>query len=117
MSLPLGRTRDGSNNTNNWAESAFLVFDKVFLDMRKNKRYVGCSLHQSVCIHPETTGSIDRLGAIILNEWFLYYEETEQNSAIILAQIQDDILHAYNLWDSNWIDPVQDWIYRVWFHK
>lgn len=38
IGLPLGQTRDGTFNTNNWTEAAFKTFDLVFLESRKNKR-------------------------------------------------------------------------------
>jgi len=41
LGLPEGATRDGFWNTNNWAEALFKVFQKVFLNFRKNKRYSG----------------------------------------------------------------------------
>lgn len=60
---------------------------------------------------------IDRLGAIILNEWFPYYEETEENPMAVPVQIQDEIGQAYNIWDSNWVEKVVDQTYRVRFHE
>jgi hypothetical protein len=38
IGMPENQTRDGSWNTNNWAETAFKTFDTVFLDNRMNKR-------------------------------------------------------------------------------
>ncbi|KAF7965873.1 hypothetical protein HWV62_41176 [Athelia sp. TMB] len=38
IGLPLGQTRDGTFNTNNWTEAAFKTFDLIFLESRKNKR-------------------------------------------------------------------------------
>lgn len=40
IGLPAGQTRDGTWNVNNWTERAFLAFDTIFLDNRRNKRYV-----------------------------------------------------------------------------
>ena len=40
IGLPAGQTRDGTWNVNNWTERAFLVFDTIFLDNRRNKQQV-----------------------------------------------------------------------------
>ena len=41
IGLPSGQTHDGTWNVNNWVEWGFRVFDSVFLDTRKNKRWDG----------------------------------------------------------------------------
>lgn len=38
IGMPPAQTREGTWNVNNWIESAFRVFDTVFLDNRRNKR-------------------------------------------------------------------------------
>jgi hypothetical protein len=40
IGLPPGRARDGVWSTNNHNEASFKVFDSVFLELRKNKRFV-----------------------------------------------------------------------------
>lgn len=40
IGMPSDQTRDGTWSVNNWNEHGFLVFDGMFLDNRKNKRYL-----------------------------------------------------------------------------
>ncbi|KAJ7780291.1 hypothetical protein DFH07DRAFT_950332 [Mycena maculata] len=54
IGMPANQTRDGSWNTNNWAETAFRTFDTVFLDNWMNK-------------------CIDRLASIILNDFLPFF--------------------------------------------
>jgi hypothetical protein len=38
IGMPVGQTRDGTWNVNNWTERSFLLFDTIFLDNWRNKR-------------------------------------------------------------------------------
>lgn len=46
MGLPVGQTRDEAWNTNNHIESAFKVFDVVFLELLQNKRLANSNAHR-----------------------------------------------------------------------
>ncbi|KAJ7743233.1 hypothetical protein DFH07DRAFT_979671 [Mycena maculata] len=54
IGMPPGQSRDGTWNTNNWAETAFKQFNVIFLDNKHNKR-------------------IDRLASIILNDHLPFF--------------------------------------------
>ncbi|KIJ43097.1 hypothetical protein M422DRAFT_253594 [Sphaerobolus stellatus SS14] len=95
IGLPPGMTRDGTANTNNWSESAFLTFDKVWLQNRKNKR-------------------IDCLGGIILDFLISYelWQDSDKKSRIP-HHIQEMNFEAYQLWDSDCIREIREEEYRV----
>ncbi|KIJ26277.1 hypothetical protein M422DRAFT_272665 [Sphaerobolus stellatus SS14] len=94
INLPPGQTRNGSYATNNWSEAAFLTFNKVFLNLRKNKR-------------------IDRLAAIILGECFPFYEFWPSVEARIPRQIEDMYFRAYQLWDNDHVISYSERTFRV----
>ncbi|KIJ31481.1 hypothetical protein M422DRAFT_266859 [Sphaerobolus stellatus SS14] len=94
INLPPGQTRNGTYATNNWSEAAFLTFNKIFLNLRKNKR-------------------IDRLAAIILGEFFPFYEFWPSAEAHIPRQTEDMYFRAYQLWDNNHISSFPERTFRV----
>ncbi|KIJ46841.1 hypothetical protein M422DRAFT_249585 [Sphaerobolus stellatus SS14] len=94
IGLPSGRTRDGSFNTNNFSEAAFLVFDRVFLDHRKNKR-------------------IDRLALIIVLEWLPFYEFWPSEQRAIPQEIREANLVAHTIWELGLVAHLKDRIYRI----
>ncbi|KAG8955776.1 hypothetical protein FRC03_011062 [Tulasnella sp. 419] len=96
INLPKDQTRDGTWNTNNWVESAFRVFDAVFLGHRKNKR-------------------IDRLAMIILYEYFPFYRYWRSSGAKQVPQyLITASLRGHALWERGLIDVIGEQRYRVW---
>ncbi|KIJ55981.1 hypothetical protein M422DRAFT_239158 [Sphaerobolus stellatus SS14] len=94
ISLPPGITRNGSYNTNNWTESAWLTFDKTILNMRANKR-------------------IDRLLLLIRAYFFPMYEQWPPEAKRIPREIEKMYALAYTLWDLGMIEYREKRIYEV----
>ncbi|KIJ45816.1 hypothetical protein M422DRAFT_250602 [Sphaerobolus stellatus SS14] len=94
INLLPGQTKNGTYATNNWSEAAFLTFNKVFLSLRKNKQ-------------------IDHLAAIILGEYFPFYEFWPSAEARIPQQIEDMYFRAYQLWDNNHVISFPGRTFRV----
>ncbi|KIJ40861.1 hypothetical protein M422DRAFT_256022 [Sphaerobolus stellatus SS14] len=94
INLPPGQTRNGTDAINNWSEAAFLTFNKIFLNLRKNKR-------------------IDRLAAIILGKFFPFCEFWPSAEAHIPRQTEDMYFRAYQLWDNNHISSFPERTFRV----
>ncbi|KIJ43275.1 hypothetical protein M422DRAFT_253479 [Sphaerobolus stellatus SS14] len=92
--LPPGVTRDGSYNTNNWTESAWLVFDKTILNMRANKR-------------------IDRLLLLIRAYFFPMYEQWPPEAKRIPREIEEMYALAYTLWDLGFVQHREKRVYEV----
>jgi hypothetical protein len=89
MGLPEpGATRDGVLNTNNWIESAFKVFKSVFLGGRKNRRWAALS----------TLAGIDRLIAVLINDYFPYYSMWPVNEPRPSAEVLAVQEQGYELW-------------------
>ncbi|KAF8584271.1 hypothetical protein K439DRAFT_1616877 [Ramaria rubella] len=82
IGLPRGQTRDGTWNVNNWEERSFLIFDTVFLDNRRNKR-------------------IDHLGAIILNDFFPFYQYWTGSPKRISQEHLALNYAAHKLWEDS----------------
>ncbi|KLT38286.1 hypothetical protein CC85DRAFT_267427, partial [Cutaneotrichosporon oleaginosum] len=85
--LPPWVTRDGPWSTNNFVESAFNVFDRIFLDCRANKR-------------------VDRLVDILITEYFPWYEANQHKEPrfdrIHAAAVRNGLL----LWQTDSIRVV-----------
>ncbi|KIJ52993.1 hypothetical protein M422DRAFT_43171 [Sphaerobolus stellatus SS14] len=84
MSFPPGKTRDGSYNTNNFTEAAWLVIDKSILNMRANKR-------------------IDHLLLLLRTHFFPLYEYWPPGVKSIPREIEEMYALAYNLWDLDFV--------------
>ncbi|EED82568.1 predicted protein [Postia placenta Mad-698-R] len=81
IGLPSTQTRDGTWNTNNWVESAFRVFDSVFLEHRVNKR-------------------IDRLASIILNDYLPFYRFWQPEHRALPAEVVQMNRLAHLIWET-----------------
>ncbi|KAJ6497245.1 hypothetical protein DFH09DRAFT_945637 [Mycena vulgaris] len=82
IGMPLDQSRDGTWNTNNWAETAFKQFNSVFLDNKHNKR-------------------IDRLALVILTQHLPYFKYFPTPSRPEARDYVDLNLDAYALWESD----------------
>ncbi|KAJ7129873.1 hypothetical protein C8R43DRAFT_957352 [Mycena crocata] len=89
IGMPANQSRDGTWNTNNFTESAFKTFDSVFLDNRQNKR-------------------IDRLAAVILNDFLPYYQYWRPKDRNPPKDIIEMHFNAYTLWDRGAVTVVRD---------
>ncbi|KAJ9120593.1 hypothetical protein QFC22_002522 [Naganishia vaughanmartiniae] len=95
-----GATRDGVLNTDNWIESAFKTFKAIFLGGKKNRR-------------------VDRLIAVLLNDYFPYYALWSVEEARPSRELLDLMERGYQLWKGAVFrkhseKPVRKWIV---YHK
>lgn len=96
--LPPGQTRDGVWNTNNFVESAFRVFNAVFLENRRNKRCVadeGCSIKIISRVN-----RIDRLLTIILEDLFTFYRLWPPRDMNVPADLVRKSKKGHDIWAS-----------------
>ncbi|KAK4701657.1 hypothetical protein P7C70_g4573, partial [Phenoliferia sp. Uapishka_3] len=94
--LRAGESRDGVN-TNNPAEATFAAFYKVMLNNRINHR-------------------IDHLGLIILDRWYLYYEEHDRINNSMDSGLIATYSRAVDLWEWGVIevaDAAEPRVYTV----
>jgi hypothetical protein len=108
--LPDGQTRDGPWNTNNWVEASFRTFNAVFLENRKNKRYV-LMIPDSNCDHTLISilqTSIDRLLSIILDDFFMFYQFWGPGKARPDKKLVNVFKAGHDLWSSGHVFPCQD---------
>ncbi|KAJ7640529.1 hypothetical protein B0H17DRAFT_884651, partial [Mycena rosella] len=89
IGMPANQTRDGTWNTNNWAETAFKTFDSVFLDNRMNKR-------------------IDRLAVIILNDFLRFFQYWSPRDRPLNQRIIALHTNAHNLWEQDRVVQVAE---------
>ncbi|KAJ7176820.1 hypothetical protein C8R46DRAFT_1346767 [Mycena filopes] len=89
IGLPPEQSRDGTWNTNNWAETAFKQFNAVFLDNKHNKR-------------------IDHLAAVILNHhlpFFRFFRTPDRPESKELIQLHH---RAEQLWERDMVVAAPD---------
>ncbi|KAK6974658.1 hypothetical protein R3P38DRAFT_2749796, partial [Favolaschia claudopus] len=82
IGMPPGQSRDGTWNTNNWAETAFKQFNTVFLDNKHNKR-------------------IDQLASVILNHhlpYFRFFPTPDRAPSKAFVELHDK---ANRLWEAD----------------
>ncbi|KAJ7180200.1 hypothetical protein C8R43DRAFT_941883 [Mycena crocata] len=87
IGMPSDQSRDGTWNTNNWAETAFKQFNTIFLDNKHNKR-------------------IDRLCSIILNDHLPYFRYFPTPDRPVPKAFLAMNLEAHRLWDRNMVSEV-----------
>ncbi|KAJ7110200.1 hypothetical protein C8R43DRAFT_962368 [Mycena crocata] len=87
IGMPSDQSRDGTWNTNNWAETAFKQFNTIFLDNKHNKR-------------------IDRLCSIILNDHLPYFRYFPTPDRPVPKAFLTMNLEAHRLWDRNMVNAV-----------
>jgi len=96
MGIPSGQNRDRMLNTNNWVESSFRVFDKLFLHARANKRYV----HSEYCRNKSNIlNSIDRL-VLIIKEFLTFYETWEPNHETRNRTVIQELSEGHLIWQQ-----------------
>jgi hypothetical protein len=98
--MPPNQTRDGSWNTNNWAETAFKTFDTVFLDNRMNKRWAALIRLFAVT---EASYSIDRLASIIINDFLPFFRHWRPRNRPLNKLIIALHTKAHNLWEQDMV--------------
>ncbi|KAJ7474222.1 hypothetical protein FB451DRAFT_1558412 [Mycena latifolia] len=86
IGMPPDQSRDGTWNTNNWAETAFKQFNSVFLDNKHNKR-------------------IDRLALVILMQHLPYFKHFPTPSRPESRDIINLNLDAYEIWENDLVHP------------
>ncbi|KAK6988953.1 hypothetical protein R3P38DRAFT_3373654 [Favolaschia claudopus] len=82
IGMPPGQSRDGTWNTNNWAETAFKQFNTVFLDNKHNKR-------------------IDQLASVVLNHhlpYFRFFPTPDRAPSKAFVELHDK---ANRLWEAD----------------
>ncbi|KZT29402.1 hypothetical protein NEOLEDRAFT_1215062 [Neolentinus lepideus HHB14362 ss-1] len=94
IGLSPDQTRDGTLNTNNWIESQFRTFDLVFLDSHQNKR-------------------IDRLGTIILHDFFQFYRYCEPTDRAASKELVEMNNRAHYIWDHDLVKCDRPGVYTV----
>ena len=105
IGLPQDQTRDEGWNTNNPIESAFRVFDLVFLNLLQNKRWDKIRLSQwyHYDSHIFFKHRIDRLGSILLMDFFPYYQHWPFNERRWSKEYITLTRKGHDLWEGNWI--------------
>ncbi|KAK7038474.1 hypothetical protein R3P38DRAFT_3475508 [Favolaschia claudopus] len=89
IGMPPGQSRDGTWNTNNWAETAFKQFNTVFLDNKHNKR-------------------IDQLASVILNHhlpYFRYFPTPDRAPPKAFIELHDK---ANRLWEADAVQRTEN---------
>ncbi|KAK6988478.1 hypothetical protein R3P38DRAFT_2573229 [Favolaschia claudopus] len=89
IGMPPGQSRDGTWNTNNWAETAFKQFNTVFLDNKHNKR-------------------IDQLASVILNHhlpYFRYFPTPDRAPPKAFVELHDK---ANRLWEADAVQRTEN---------
>ncbi|KAK6991439.1 hypothetical protein R3P38DRAFT_3290638 [Favolaschia claudopus] len=89
IGMPPGQSRDGTWNTNNWAETAFKQFNTVFLDNKHNKR-------------------IDQLASVILNHhlpYFRYFPTPDRAPPKAFIELHDK---ANRLWETDAVQRTEN---------
>ncbi|KAF7328148.1 hypothetical protein MVEN_02572200 [Mycena venus] len=84
IGMPPDQSRDGTWNTNNWAETAFKQFNSVFLDNKHNKR-------------------IDHLASVILNHhlpFFRFFPTPDRAQSKTLRDLHQK---ANRLWETDMV--------------
>ena len=97
---------------NNWTEHAFLVFDTIFLDNHRNKRYV-TSLYRYLYNSLQFHCRIDRLAAIIVNEFFPFYLHWSNSPKQQSKELTEINYAAHKIWDMGEVEHVGGNEYRV----
>jgi hypothetical protein len=106
IGLPRGQSRDGPFNTNNWAEAAFRVFDTVFLELLKNKRFCTFIFSiQSGLLQLPHLYRIDRLATIILDDFFPMYENWPHTETRPSNDFVNVTRRGHDLWASDQVHP------------
>lgn len=84
--MPPGAFRESAWATNNFAESAFRIFDRVILGARSNRR-------------------IDRLVGILILNYFPYYELLPHNKARPNPALLKETFSGLKIWQNDLIRP------------
>ena len=106
IGLPRGQSRDGPFNTNNWVEAAFRVFDTVFLELLKNKRFPSFTCaYQYGSLQVINLYRIDRLATIIVDDFFPMYENWPHNETRPSNDFIDVTRRGHDLWASDQVRP------------
>ena len=104
--MPEGQSRDGTWNTNNWAETVFKQFNAIFLDNKHNKRYEFLKLPEFRQTHLRP--SIDRLAHTILHQhlkFFVYFPTPNRPAKKEFIALHTE---ANRLWEKDMVEAVAD---------
>lgn len=114
IGMPAGQTRDGTWNVNNWTERAFLVFDTIFLDNRRNKRCVlPLGYHYQMSTGVQSGYRIDRLAAIILNEFFPFYQHWSTSPRRPSQDLLELNARAHQFWANGLVSQLGPQQFRI----